>query len=83
MKSIKWIYVYLIAGLFTACLPEKREIQLDLEELSIENIHAKYSSGELTAVSLVESYLARIDSVNPQINALPTLKPHQSTIAKL
>jgi amidase len=82
MKSIKWIYVYLIAGLFTACLPEKREIQLDLEELSIENIHAKYSSGELTAVSLVESYLARIDSVNPKINALTIINPKALEIAK-
>jgi amidase len=82
MKSIKWIYVYLMAGLFTACLPEKREIQLDLEELSIENIHAKYSSGELTAVSLVESYLARIDSVNPKINALTIINPKALEIAK-
>jgi len=79
---MKWIYTVIIAGLFTACLPEKREFQLDLEELSIEKIHELYTSGVLTSESLVNAYLARIDSVNPKINALTTINPKALEIAK-
>ena len=68
--------------LFSACLPEKKTQILDLEQLSIESIHQKYSSGELTAVDLVEAYLARIDSVNPKINALTIVNPKALEIAK-
>jgi Asp-tRNA(Asn)/Glu-tRNA(Gln) amidotransferase A subunit family amidase len=79
---MKWIYAVIISGLFTACLPEKREFQLDLEELSIEKIHELYTSGVLTSESLVNAYLARIDSVNPKINALTTINPKAIEIAK-
>ncbi|TDQ18809.1 Asp-tRNA(Asn)/Glu-tRNA(Gln) amidotransferase A subunit family amidase [Algoriphagus boseongensis] len=68
--------------LFSACQKEKVKDVLDLESLSIAEIHAKYSSGDLTAVELVEAYLARIDSVNPQINALTVINPKALEIAK-
>ena len=79
---MKWIYTVIIAGLFAACLPEKREIQLDLEELSIEKIHEMYASGVLTSEVLVNAYLAQIDSVNPKINALTIINPKALEIAK-
>lgn len=68
--------------LFSACLPEKERLILDLEELSVESIHQKYKSGELTVVELVEAYLARIDSVNPKINALTIVNPKALELAK-
>jgi Asp-tRNA(Asn)/Glu-tRNA(Gln) amidotransferase A subunit family amidase len=79
---MKRIYAVIIAGLFVACLPEKRETQLDLEELSIEKIHELYASGVLTSEGLVNAYLARIDSVNPKINALTSINPKALEIAK-
>lgn len=67
---------------FVACLPDKREFRLDLEELSIEKIHELYTSGVLTSEALVNAYLARIDSVNPKINALTLVNPKALEIAK-
>lgn len=80
MHRLLPFFVFLL--LFSACLPEKKTQILDLEQLSIESIHQKYSSGELTAVELVEAYLARIDSVNPKINALTIVNPKALEIAK-
>ena len=82
MKKSNPLSIFLILLLFSACLPEKKEVALDLESLSISTIHEKYASGELTAVALVEAYLARIDSVNPKINALTIINPKALEIAK-
>lgn len=80
MNRLVLFFVSLL--LFSACLPKKETQILDLEELSIESIHKKYSAGELTAVELVEAYLARIDSVNPKINALTIVNSKALEIAK-
>jgi len=82
MKNSTSLFVFLLFLLFSACLPEKKNLNLDLEELSISTIHEKYASGKLTAVALVEAYLARIDSVNPKINALTIINPKALEIAK-
>ncbi|MFC3879741.1 amidase [Algoriphagus namhaensis] len=68
--------------LVSACLPDKKKLDLDLESLSISAIHEKYASGQLTAVALVGAYLARIDSVNPKINALTIINPKALEIAR-
>jgi Asp-tRNA(Asn)/Glu-tRNA(Gln) amidotransferase A subunit family amidase len=47
-------------------------------EATIDNIHAAYRSGRLTARQLVEAYLARIsayDKAGPNINSIITLNP--------
>ncbi len=68
--------------LFGACLPEKKKVQFDLEELSIAKIHELYASGAMSAESLTASYLARIDSVNTKINAITTINPKALEIAR-
>ncbi len=48
-------------------------------EASIDDIHAAYGSGALTAHQLVQAYLDRInayDKSGPTINAIITLNPH-------
>lgn len=82
MKKPTSLFVFLLLILFSACMQEKESGYLNLEELSISVIHEKYTSGELTAVELVEAYLARIDSVNPKINALTFINPKALEIAK-
>jgi Asp-tRNA(Asn)/Glu-tRNA(Gln) amidotransferase A subunit family amidase len=49
-----------------------------LVEASIDDIHAAYRSGQLTARKLVELYLARIDAYDkkgPALNAIITINP--------
>jgi Asp-tRNA(Asn)/Glu-tRNA(Gln) amidotransferase A subunit family amidase len=48
-------------------------------ETSIDNVHAAYKAGTLTAHQLVQDYLDRInayDKQGPNINAIITLNPH-------
>src|SRR5258706_15341445 len=48
-------------------------------ETSIDNIHAAFKSGKLTAHQLVQVYLARIeayDKQGPKINSIITLNAH-------
>jgi amidase len=53
--------------------------QFEVMESSIDDIHAAYKSGTLTAHRLVQAYLDRIaayDKQGPTINAIITLNPH-------
>src|ERR1700736_237792 len=50
----------------------------EVVETSIDQVHAAYKSGELTARQLVQAYLDRIhafDQQGPKINAIITLNP--------
>jgi Asp-tRNA(Asn)/Glu-tRNA(Gln) amidotransferase A subunit family amidase len=80
MNKIIPIFVFILLSF--ACQSEKKQRILDLEELSISAIHEKYATGELTAVELLEAYLARIDTVNPKINALTIINPKALEIAR-
>jgi len=73
LKSISSI---LLAAMFylTAC-----EKALDVEELTIDQIHSMMESGKVTAEELVTSYLARIhayDKNGPYINSIITINPN-------
>lgn len=55
-----------------------------LEELTIAEMQAHMAAGELTAVELVEGYLARIDALDrhgPTLNSVIELNPDALTIA--
>ena len=52
--------------------------QIDLEELSLDDIHAGFKSGRFSSRTLTEAYLARIDALDkkgPAINAVLELNP--------
>lgn len=71
-----------LSFLFFSCSLSAKKKSLDLEELSISSIHEKYITGDLSAEELIEAYLARIDSINPKINALTIINPKALEIAK-
>ena len=56
-----------------------------MKEMTILQLQEKMNSGELTALSLVESYLERIEKLNrhgPEINAVIELNPDAPAIAR-
>src|SRR5450432_2602137 len=58
--------------------------QVDLEELTIDDIQKGFQSGQFTAQSLTEAYLARIDAIDrhgPAVNAVIELNPDALKIA--
>src|ERR1700730_1955663 len=58
--------------------------QIDLEELTVDDIQKGFQSGQFSAQSLTEAYLARIDAIDrqgPAINAVIELNPEALKIA--
>ena len=51
-----------------------------LEEVTIDDIHSAFRSGEMTCRRLVELYLARIeayDKSGPELNSILTINPRR------
>lgn len=57
-------------------------ISAELEEITVVELQAKMRSGELTAKSLAEKYLARIKEIDPKINSVIELNPDALKIAE-
>ncbi|KAF3765101.1 hypothetical protein M406DRAFT_61924 [Cryphonectria parasitica EP155] len=53
----------------------------DIREATIDSIHNALSTGTTTCREIVSSYLARIEALNPTINAITSLNPDALTIA--
>ncbi len=54
---------------------------IDLETETIASLGARMSSGELTARALTEHCLARIEDLDPKVNAIIEINPDALDIA--
>ncbi|MFN3997410.1 amidase family protein [Algoriphagus sp.] len=78
---MKQIYTLLFLGLFSFCKsPEPK--QIDLDELTIAQIHLGFSKGKYNAEDLVKAYLARIDANDSAFNSISVINPEALAIAK-
>jgi amidase len=71
--------------LVVLCATAVRAAELKLSDATIADLNAAFSNGTLTAVSLTETYLRRIDAYDkqgPAINTVITLNPNALTEAK-
>ncbi len=70
-----------------ACQPQTQQSlydQLALEEITIDELQARYESGELTARQVVDAYIERIetlDAAGPKLNSVRTVNPNARAIA--
>ena len=64
--------LFLLSILITACQPAEEPFasEFQVEEATISEIHEAMEAGQLTAVGLVDSYLARIEAYDKQGSAL-------------
>src|SRR5258707_6923755 len=71
-------------GLLGAAAPSNAQttrgkaVPFQIMETTIDDVHAAYKSGKLTARQLVQGYLDRIDAYDkqgPRINSIITLNP--------
>jgi Asp-tRNA(Asn)/Glu-tRNA(Gln) amidotransferase A subunit family amidase len=75
------IFTLLILGLFSFCKsPEPKEINLD--ELTITQIHQSFSEGKYSAEDLTKAYLYRIESLDSALNSISIVNPEALAIAK-
>ncbi len=65
----------------SACRTQESTKSIDLNELTIADIHHAYKGGEYNCRHLVEAYLERIEKFNDRINALTIINPEALLIA--
>jgi amidase len=78
---MKQIYALLFLGLFSFCKSPGPK-QINLEELTISQIHQAFSAGEYSAEDLVQAYLGRIESLDSSLNSISVINPEAVAIAK-
>lgn len=83
MKTHRLIFVYtfIISGIF-GCQTNNEPAPINLQELTIQNIHKAFKDGEYNSQKLVSAYLERIQELDPTINAINAINPNALAIAK-
>lgn len=74
-------FLLVVAACQTAKTPQNTPY-IEASELTIAQIHQAYKSGDYTSEQLVQAYLDRIKTVNPQIHALSFLNPKALATAR-
>lgn len=81
------IFKPLISGLLIgislfSCNSQEAAVSIELEELTVAQIHDAYTNGEYNSEQLVQAYLDRIDLLNDTINALTAINREALATAK-
>jgi len=66
---------------FSGCRAPESTESIDLNELTIADIHQAYKEGKYTSRQLVKAYLERIEKLDNRIHALTTINPDAVLIA--
>ena len=77
-------YLLLISIIFFGCSDEKsiKEKELNIEELTISDIHKSYQDKTFNSEQLVNTYLERIENFDSTLNAITVVNPQALKIAK-
>jgi Asp-tRNA(Asn)/Glu-tRNA(Gln) amidotransferase A subunit family amidase len=78
LTSLSAIVLFCLYG----CQEPNQTQQIDLEELTITEIHKAYKNGDYNSETLVAAFLKDIDSLDSKINALTTINTNAITQAK-
>ncbi len=65
-----------------ACHNTEKQESLELEELTIGDIHKAFVSGTYTSHDLVDAYIAAIGNSDVKINAITLINPNALSIAQ-
>ena len=84
MRNI--IFRLVAVSIFLGCQNnESKELEMvpiDLDELTISQIHEAYRNGEYTSEALVKAYLERINTQDSILNAITYINPNAISEAK-
>jgi len=81
IKAIPVLLFLIFFTGFPGCRSTESTGIIDLNELTISEIHRAYRDGLYNSRELVEAYLARIDKLDEQTNALTVINPAALQIA--
>lgn len=82
MIKIKILSFLFLVLCLSSCQQENSSKKIDLEELSIHEIHSAYKNGAYTSRDLVAAYITAISEKNDEINALTIINPEALEIAE-
>jgi Asp-tRNA(Asn)/Glu-tRNA(Gln) amidotransferase A subunit family amidase len=82
MTKFKTLYIILLLFITNCTKPIDKDPTIELNELTITQIHTAYQNGEYTAVQLINAYFDRIDSLDNKINAITYINKEAFTTAK-
>lgn len=84
--KITTLSLIILGTVLVACTPSQTKFEkLGLEEITINELHENYKSGNYTSKDVVEAYLERIvlyDENGPNINSIITVNPDAIAIAE-
>ena len=72
---------FIIHGL-SGCQTSQERVPINLQELTIQNIHKAFKDGEYNSQELVSAYLERIKDLDPFINSITAINPNALRIAE-
>lgn len=75
MPRLLIFFCCLLFSIMIACTTHTRETAIDLEELTVAQIHQAYAEGEYNSQQLVQAYLDRIEAYDSLTNALTNINP--------
>ena len=82
MKNYIKLASLLLLGILFGCDSPKKEISIDVSELSITDIHQAYKAGNYTSEQLVNAYLKQIEEFNGKLNAITTINTEAIILAQ-
>lgn len=83
-KMNKIIIKSILAFIIFFCIGchNQRKVKINLNELTISDIHKAYQAENYNSQQLVSAYLSRIEQINKKINAITVINPEALSIAK-
>ncbi|MDI1324008.1 MAG: amidase family protein [Algoriphagus sp.] len=83
MRNFNYLLSGLLIGIsLVSCNSPEGSVPIELEELTVAQIHDAYKKSEYSSEQLVQAYLDRITQLNDTINALTTINPEALAIAR-
>lgn len=85
MKAVKLSLLLLVIGV-TACQQTSRYEELDLEEVSINELMENYENGTYSITDVTEAYLQRIEEIDkngPALNSMIYINPDAMETARI
>ena len=79
-KTLFLLAVILLAG--SCQRKQEQEAQIELSELTIDEIHTAYKNGTYNAQQLVKAYSSRIKEYDEKINAITLINPEALSVAE-
>ncbi|MDZ7648651.1 MAG: amidase family protein [Cytophagales bacterium] len=82
MKTYSLISLTIILYGFFGCQTNQPLTAIDIQELTIQEVHQDFKDGKYNSQQLVTAYLERIENLDIKINAINSVNPEALAIAK-